>query len=198
MESSGERTALYRFFGADDRLLYVGITGRLGQRWEAHVRQKPWWPKVRRQTTEWYDSRNAAAAAEKRAIQDEGPLYNVVHAVRGQEPELRLPKFLILTLDASQAIAKTSKAEAEVIVNGVAARARDLLNDLSAVLGDERIRVSELPGLLRALAPEWEPYEKLTGVELAAALRSADVRVTNTGNVPRLDPRDLHAKRTAA
>jgi predicted GIY-YIG superfamily endonuclease len=194
MQPKGERTALYRFFAADDRLLYVGITDRLGERWSTHMREKPWWSKVRRQTTEWCDSREAAATAEIAAIKDERPLHNVQHAVPETPPEVRLPKFLILTLDSTPG----AEAHIELAVDGAVAHARDLLNDIEAVMNAERMRISQLPALLRELAPHWKPYEDLTGIQVATALKRAGVRVTKTGNVPRLDRADLLARRAAA
>ncbi len=75
-----ESTVLYRFFDADDVLLYVGITDKPGSRWEQHMREQPWWPEARRQVTQWLDSRKLAEAAEQAAIRDECPVYNVAHA----------------------------------------------------------------------------------------------------------------------
>jgi S-DNA-T family DNA segregation ATPase FtsK/SpoIIIE len=73
---------------------------------------------------------------------------------------------------------------------------RDLLDDLDEVLGHERIRLADIPGLLRKLAPSWLPYQRLTGTELRDILtREHGVRVTNTGNVLRLDPADLRQVR---
>jgi DNA segregation ATPase FtsK/SpoIIIE, S-DNA-T family len=69
--------------------------------------------------------------------------------------------------------------------------ARDLLADLAEVLGGERARLADLPPLLRGLAPAWVPYRALTGTRLGEQLAAAGIRVTNTGNVPRLDPADL-------
>ncbi len=72
-------TTLYRFFDADDRLLYVGIAGTATQRWEQHAKEKGWWDSVARVTVENHPSRQAAADAERNAIRNESPLYNVVH-----------------------------------------------------------------------------------------------------------------------
>ncbi|MFI6496948.1 FtsK/SpoIIIE domain-containing protein [Nonomuraea typhae] len=75
-----------------------------------------------------------------------------------------------------------------------APQARDLLDDLDEVLGSERVRVADIPPMLRRLAPHWLPYQTLTGLDLKDILnREHDIRVTNTGNVPRLDPADLRA-----
>ena len=161
------RTVLYRFYGARDVLLYVGVTGNPGQRWTDHLKTKPWWSKVRRQTAEWFESREAAEEAERRAIETEQPLYNVVHSSRNPEP---------LT----------------------ATERRLLLHDLAAVVGTERVRLSELPARLRFLAPDIPMYQKLNGVRLQAALKDAGVRTTNIGNVPRLDPADLRVGRQLA
>ncbi len=70
---------------------------------------------------------------------------------------------------------------------------RDLLADLAEVLRGTsgKVRLADLPARLRKLAPSWAPYRALTGVELRGQLGDAGVRVTNTGNVPQLDPADL-------
>lgn len=72
-------------------------------------------------------------------------------------------------------------------------RVRDLLDDLDEVLGAERVRLADLPALLRDLAPRWAPYRSLTGKQLEQRLAEAGTRITRTGNVPRLDPADLRA-----
>jgi S-DNA-T family DNA segregation ATPase FtsK/SpoIIIE len=73
-----------------------------------------------------------------------------------------------------------------------AIESRDLLDDLDAVVGSDRVRLADVPALLRDLAPGWGPYRTLTGVQLRDQLDDAGVRTTNVGNVPRLDPADLH------
>jgi S-DNA-T family DNA segregation ATPase FtsK/SpoIIIE len=74
-----------------------------------------------------------------------------------------------------------------------AIESRDLLGDLDAVLGDDGdpVRLSHLPALLQHHAPDWTAYQSLTGRQLAELLDTEGVRITNTGNVPRLDPADL-------
>ncbi len=72
-----------------------------------------------------------------------------------------------------------------------AIEARDLLDDLDAVLGSDRVRLADLPALLRDLAPTWGPYRTLTGVQLRDQLDSAGVKTGRTGNVWRLDPADV-------
>ncbi len=74
-----DRTAVYRFFDAADRLLYVGITHDTRVRWAWHKGNAKWWTDQRRVAVTWFDSRDEATAAEYRAIQDEAPLWNRAH-----------------------------------------------------------------------------------------------------------------------
>lgn len=74
-----EETTLYRFFDANDRLLYVGISNLASRRWAQHEADKPWWSEVARTSVEHFATRKAALEAEKRAIQTEHPKHNVVH-----------------------------------------------------------------------------------------------------------------------
>lgn len=78
-------TTLYRLFNADDQLLYVGIAGNPGRRWEQHRGDKLWWGDVARTTLEHFDTREEAERAEITAIKTEHPLRNIVHN-RGGKP----------------------------------------------------------------------------------------------------------------
>jgi S-DNA-T family DNA segregation ATPase FtsK/SpoIIIE len=71
---------------------------------------------------------------------------------------------------------------------------RDLLADLVTVLAHrgDRVRVADLPPMLRNLAKSWGPYRALTGKELLGLLTAEGVRTTNTANVRELDPAELH------
>lgn len=68
---------------------------------------------------------------------------------------------------------------------------RDLLDDLDEALGPERVKLADVPALLRDLAPHWAPYRTLTAKALRQLLDAEGVPTTNTGNVRRLDPLDL-------
>lgn len=70
---------LYRFFGRDGSLLYVGITANVGSRWKTHSREKPWWTEVASCTIEHFTDRPSVEGAEIQAIRTEAPQYNVVH-----------------------------------------------------------------------------------------------------------------------
>jgi hypothetical protein len=74
------RTALYRLYDADERLLYVGITADPEYRWTQHAKDKEWWPSVARKSVEWFEARGRAASAEISTIRQELPQYNRQHA----------------------------------------------------------------------------------------------------------------------
>lgn len=76
---------LYRFFSATGQLLYVGITMNPPQRFKNHRDSKDWWGEVSGITVENYTSRDELAQAERRAIQVEHPMYNIVHT-KGTKP----------------------------------------------------------------------------------------------------------------
>ena len=73
------RTALYRYFDAEGRLLYVGVSLSAIQRQMAHEASSPWYRSHASMTTEWFATRSEALEAERMAIITEKPIYNVVH-----------------------------------------------------------------------------------------------------------------------
>lgn len=77
--------ALYRFFGHDEELLYVGITMNPAGRWPKHRSDKPWWAEVATITVETFESRREALDAETEAIKTEHPRHNIAHAERLEE-----------------------------------------------------------------------------------------------------------------
>lgn len=83
---------LYRFYDADDVLLYVGITMNPSQRWANHREEKAWWSDVATVRTQLFDSREAVAEAEIEAIRHERPLHNVVHNAPPKPTQQRPPK----------------------------------------------------------------------------------------------------------
>lgn len=70
-------TALYRFYAKDGRLLYVGITDSVKVRFKQHAAEKSWWGDVARKTVAWFQTRDAALAAESAAIRNERPIHNI-------------------------------------------------------------------------------------------------------------------------
>jgi hypothetical protein len=69
-------TAVYRFFDAENQLLYLGITHDLEKRWGAHERSQPWWLDVVRRQVAWYDTRKEAEHVEVAATATERPRYD--------------------------------------------------------------------------------------------------------------------------
>lgn len=75
-------TTLYRLFDAAGDLLYVGIAGNPGRRFEQHKKDKPWWGEVASIRLEHFLERRAAEIAEMKAIKGEDPRYNIAGKVR--------------------------------------------------------------------------------------------------------------------
>ena len=67
---------LYRFFNSEDELVYVGISLSGLRRMSQHSR-KPWWSEVARTELVHFPDRESAREAERIAIRDEAPLYNI-------------------------------------------------------------------------------------------------------------------------
>lgn len=76
MARHGE-TDLYRFYDADDKLLYIGISYNHFRRFKQHSRQKPWIKEVSCIKIERFKTRFAAEAAEEEYITNESPKYNI-------------------------------------------------------------------------------------------------------------------------
>lgn len=71
-----EITVLYRYWDAEDLLLYVGITGHLPGRSNTHRSNSAWMDFAARATFTRYPSRDAARTAELAAIAAEKPVFN--------------------------------------------------------------------------------------------------------------------------
>lgn len=104
-----EPTALYRFYGSDGVLLYVGITVNLTRRWEGHAADKAWWPLVARKTAVLYGTRKEAIQAEAVAIIAESPVHNVAGQVpAGGDKELEIKRLERRLADAERSLRLTS------------------------------------------------------------------------------------------
>lgn len=71
--------ALYRLYDESGQLLYVGISVDPGKRLAQHRSDKKWWSEVSNITIQPMATRKVALAAEREAIKDERPVYNLVH-----------------------------------------------------------------------------------------------------------------------
>ena len=160
------------------------MSGRTGRRFDDHA-VKNWWPLVRTVTLEWHDTHAQAALAERRAIRTERPRYNRA----GLQPPKRAPG------KARGALPKAAEPEVKPVEPP---RPRNLLEDLDMLLGNQRINTRDVAGMLRALAPEWEPYRKMNGARLRVELKRKGVRTINTSGRHYLDPTDLRRVRVGA
>ena len=70
---------LYRCFDDHGKLLYIGITGNFAQRTFNHEQNSKWFRKARNLTLHHFQSREATLDAEREAIKNERPIYNIMH-----------------------------------------------------------------------------------------------------------------------
>jgi excisionase family DNA binding protein len=78
---------VYRAYGDDGRLLYVGMSDNVENRLQQHrVNNAAWFDHLANVTVEQHPDRISAEAAERNAIRSERPLYNVSGSGRTQSP----------------------------------------------------------------------------------------------------------------
>lgn len=78
-----DETALYRYYDADGRLLYVGISYNPISRQSQHSSSSAWYRECDRMTAQWFATRFEALEAEAKAIRLENPIHN---KARPEEP----------------------------------------------------------------------------------------------------------------
>lgn len=78
--------ALYRYFDATGRLLYIGISGDLAVRDTSHISRSRWMELTASSTVERYGTFEAVKRAEQEAVESECPLFNVQY---NDTPEAR-------------------------------------------------------------------------------------------------------------
>lgn len=73
------RTAVYRCYDSQRKLLYVGMSMNPDLRFTNHRRRAAWWHRVDHSRTYviWYRSRTEAQRAERVAIDAEKPEWNI-------------------------------------------------------------------------------------------------------------------------
>jgi hypothetical protein len=76
-ETRIKRVALYRHYDDHSILLYVGISLSAIYRLSQHRLTSTWISSAVRMETMWFNTREEAKAAEKKAIQIEKPIHNV-------------------------------------------------------------------------------------------------------------------------
>ena len=70
-------TQLYRHFDSENKLLYVGISLSTFARLSQHKDHSEWFKKIARVSIEHFETRQDAMAAEKKAIKNEDPMFNI-------------------------------------------------------------------------------------------------------------------------
>lgn len=70
------KTTVYRYYNADNELLYVGITKNQLNRFEAHSKVQPWFHEITKAFFQHTDTREEALEYEKYIIANEFPKYN--------------------------------------------------------------------------------------------------------------------------
>jgi excinuclease UvrABC nuclease subunit len=76
--SPTEEVCLYRHFDAEGVLLYVGVSLSVIHRLAGHRSRSRWFRQIARITVEWFANRGEALEAERLAIREEKPLYNIM------------------------------------------------------------------------------------------------------------------------
>ena len=114
------RTALYRLFGGEGQLLYVGITNSPDERFVEHRRDKRWWDEVVTREIEWHPDRTTALIHEARAIRREAPLYNLAGSEwphqRIGKPPAETVNMTTLRTDPGSIVDRVAESKRPVIV----------------------------------------------------------------------------------
>lgn len=132
--------ALYRLFGGQNDLLYVGISTRPFQRFMEHQHGKQWWPHVETVTVERYATIDAARKAEEAAILHEHPKFNVMH----NDIANRLSDVLQIPLDIVSGIIADARerfpaAEDDMMVLGMRGLSRNICLSVSKLRHMEKL-----------------------------------------------------------
>lgn len=69
---------VYELWAADNTCLYVGVTARLGHRFNSHVRERDWWADVASVIVSVHPDKAAGEAAERERITELQPVHNRV------------------------------------------------------------------------------------------------------------------------
>lgn len=156
-----EPTALYRFYDANDQLLYIGVSLEIAWRWRSHSRTKPWWTTVARATIDHYDTRRGALAAERAAIKAERPLWNVTHNQAGVAVALKTigEAATQLTDDLGNLAARVGAVLGTDLQLACDQRARDRAHQLVGELADGEHPDATADDLLALLWPDDPPLD---------------------------------------
>jgi predicted GIY-YIG superfamily endonuclease len=145
---------LYRFFNEQNELLYVGISMNLWNRFQDHRKRKSWWREVTSIRVVHYDDIDDAARAEKIAIAQECPIYNIVRP--------RVKESLVAT-SPDQSHAPAAGVEALLGRQAHWCRTRTLLD--AGISPEEVIAEAQDPEMLHSMIEELPIYLRSKGAQ---------------------------------
>jgi hypothetical protein len=136
-----KKTFLYRHFSKDGELLYVGISlyalNRLGQ----HAKHSSWFERISKVTIEHFENRAWALEAEKSAIINEKPYYNIHFKHHyAKESHISFRNYVAESLTAS-----ILKIDANYTVEKAAAFLNIKKHDFLKIIERKEIGTWELP-----------------------------------------------------
>lgn len=103
------KTALYRHFGKDGELLYIGISYNPFARLSQHELSSSWASLTVSMTIEYFESREDALLAEKHAIINDKPIYNIVHNTCSNNDFSYLDESIVFSVELDGLLAKIDK-----------------------------------------------------------------------------------------
>lgn len=109
-------THLYRHYSGSGELLYVGVSLSAITRLAQHAGHSGWYAEISRVTIHQYESRELALRAERQAIIDETPKYNIQHKRDAKAAE-RLAR--MAEEEAVQAATDQAKARKQLVARMV-------------------------------------------------------------------------------
>lgn len=178
--------AVYRMFDANGKVLYIGISGVVGRRFDQHS-QKVWFPQVSTITLEWFPTKAAAVLAERHAILAERPRYNVDGTRRRKTPEPKAPSL-------HPAEPRRGAEYPSDILARIAAIRADLASGVARErrlrAGIRNVEFAAVLGVTRSAVSQWEHGNRVPSADSALAygeaLESLGIRATET-EVPESD-----------
>ena len=140
------KTALYRHYGENYTLLYVGVTINPYIRIAKHKNNSEWYEEIRSITFEWHETRDDALAAEAIALSTEDPIYNI----NG--------RYTIVPQDGTHPEAKQFYTPQEI-----ASMLQLSTKRMNALLRDGEIKSVDVGGVTRVSVAAFDEY--ITGKE---------------------------------
>lgn len=171
------RTALYRLYGADERLLYIGVAANPQSRWRQHAEEKAWWPNVAIREVEWFPTRGEAENAECAEIGKHRPPEN---RDLGVKPATHLSPG---DNDGGPGVALVALVKEYCRAVGRLAQVRDETASIRADLELEAVSV---------MRSGWSPYR------LAKYLPWGEAHVRKLARAADIEPNERYRDRAAA